>query len=379
MTEHDLGLKVASRRLLWRMGYTTRLDVVLRGAHGPDGNTRPGQRPRRAVSPESFTDLDVLGLTLAAGSRLHSAIVDCKTTPGRSTERMFWIRGVADFFAADDAYMVRDTTVTEAARQLTTRLRITALTSQDLTALEALHPCDLPLDKAPLSLLFDRPSAEQALHAFNGLDGRLDPLLDYRSFGYWLYDEHRNPVQLVEHVRACAEHLDARNPRHLALILDLAWLYIVTLCHAIHAIRSSRVSDPDRSLQEYLFGGPVGLRDTQKLAQLLAELRDSGGIPAEVNVDLLPEYYPKLRELAIRIMRRPDRVITALRLLEIDTTVTALGMRVEPSDLGSLHEDVAAKLAADVVGFLVTTAGLDTGFRSRARSLLLGEPVSAAS
>lgn len=170
-----------------------------------------------------------------------------------------------------------------------------------------------------------------------------------------------------------------RNPRHLALVLDLAWLYIVTLCHAIHAIRSSRVSDPDRSLQEYLFGGPVGLRDTQKLAQLLAELRDSGGIPAEVNVDLLPEYYPKLRELAIRIMRRPDRVITALRLLEIDTTVTALGTRVEPSDLGSLHEDVAAKLAADVVGFLVTTAGLDAGFRSRARSLLLGEPVSAES
>ena len=47
----------------------------------------------------------------------------------------------------------------------------------------------------------------------------------------------------------------------------------------------------------------------------------------------------------------------------------------KPADVGSLHEDVAAELAADVAGFLVTTASLDPGFRDRARSLLLGEPL----
>lgn len=375
MTEHDLGLKVSSRRLLWRMGYTTRLDVQLRGARGPGRADRPGERSRRGAAPESFTDLDVLGLGLAGGSRLYSAIVDCKTSQPRSTERMFWVRGVADFFAADDAYMVRETVVTEAARQLATRLGITALTSDDLGRLESLHPCDLPLNSEPLSLLFDRPSAARILAAFNDLDGRLRPLLEYRDFGYWLYDEYRNPVQLVEHLRECARHLEARNPRHLALVLDLTWMYMVTLTHATHAIRSARVSDPDRGLQEYLFGGPVGLHEKQQLAHLLAGLRDNGAVPAEVNVDPLPAYYPKLRELVTRVMRRPDRILTALRLLEVLTAVTALGNRVEPTDLGPLHEDVAAKLAADVVGFLVTTANLDAGFRGRARSLLLGEPM----
>lgn len=38
-------------------------------------------------------------------------------------------------------------------------------------------------------------------------------------------------------------------------------------------------------------------------------------------------------------MRRPDRVLAALRLLEVLTTVTALAQRVEPAGLGSLHED----------------------------------------
>lgn len=132
VTEHDLGLKVVSRRLLWRMGYTTRLDVKLRGVRGPGRPDRADERSQRGAGPESFTDLDVLGLGLAGGSRLYSAIVDCKTSQARSTERMFWVRGVADFFASDDAYMVREAVVTEAARQLATRLGITALTSDDL-------------------------------------------------------------------------------------------------------------------------------------------------------------------------------------------------------------------------------------------------------
>lgn len=41
------------------------------------------------------------------------------------------MRGVGDFFAADDAYMVRNMVVTDATRQLATRLGIITLTSQD--------------------------------------------------------------------------------------------------------------------------------------------------------------------------------------------------------------------------------------------------------
>lgn len=375
MSEHDLALKVASRRLLWRMGLTTRLDVQLRGAWGPAGGT-PKETGRRTSQPESFTDLDVLGLGLDGGARLHSAIVDCKTTHGGSTGRMFWVRGVGDFFDADEAYLVRDSVVTDAARQLSTRLKITSLNSADLARLEELHSSDLPLNATPLSYLFEVPAAATVLAAFNGMDRRLKPLLDYRAFGYWLFDRHRNLMQLVEHLRMCSGWLDPQNPRHLALVLDLAWLYLVSLCHAIHAIRSAHVSDPDQGLQEYLFGGVVGLREKEQLSGLLVGLREGGALPAEVNVDLFPGYYPKLRELTTRAMRRPDHVLPALRLLEVLTTVTALRRRVEPADFGSFHDVLAAKLAADVVHYLVATTGLDRGFLTRARSLLLGEPVS---
>lgn len=357
------------------MGYTTRVDVQLRGVWGPPRPEGVDRRTRSGAQPESFTDLDVLGLGFFGGSRLHSAIIDCKTSQSGSTGRMFWVRGVADLFAADDAYMVRSSVVSDAARQLATRLGIVALTSEDLTRIETLHPSDLPLDTGPLSRLFEEKSVAQVLSSLTGLDRKLAPLLDFRNYGYWLNDEHRNLVQLVAYLRDSATLLDARNPRHLSLVLDLSWLYLVSLSQAIHAIRTAHVSNPDRGLQEYLSGGAAGLREKQQLARLLTNLRDSGGIPAEVNVDSLPPYYPKLRELVVRVMRRPDRVLAALRLLEVLVSVTALGERVEPTELDGLHDELSAKLTADVVGFLVAATGLDSGFRDRARSLMLGEPV----
>jgi hypothetical protein len=281
VSEQDLGLKVASRRLLWKMGYTTRLDVQLRGV-GAAAPAARGQQAMRSSSPDSFTDLDVLGLTTVGGFGLHSTIVDCKTTVKGSIGRMFWISGVAGFFSADTAWMVREREVAEGARQLAARLRITALTSSDLTHLENLHLSELPLDQQPLSWLFDRDSAATVLASFNGLERKLKPLLDYREFDYWLYEEHRNPLQMVEHLRACSKVLDPRNPRHLALVLDCAWLYLVTISHAVVAIRTAHVADPQRGLQEYLFGGPAGLREKQQLARLLDTLRETGAVPPQV-------------------------------------------------------------------------------------------------
>jgi hypothetical protein len=376
MTEFDLGLKVASRRLLWRMGYTTRLDVPLRSVASAD--TQPAGQSRRPPSvPEAYTDLDVLGYTVTGGFRVQSAIVDCKTSSRGSTNRMFWVRGVADFFAADAAYMVREKDLSNAARQLTSRLGISALNSGEITRLEELHPCDLALDAEPLSWLFQPDKALTVLRAFGGLDKRLKPLADYREFTYWVTEPYRNPMQLVDELTAVAKLLDPRIPQHLALVLDCAWLYLLSLSQAVESMRATHIADPDRGLQEYLFGGPAGLREKQSLAQLLETIKYSGALPEEVHVDLLPVYYPRLRELAVRILARPDTVLPALRMLELATSVTALGQRIEkPEDMGGLYEEVAAKRAADVVGFLVGTANLDTGFRARARSLLLGEPLT---
>lgn len=358
MTELDLGLKIAARRVLWRMGYSTRIDVALRSIPVAGTSGR-----RRA---DGFTDLDVLGVGWAPGFRLQRVIVDCKSSSRSPTERMFWVRGVGDFFSADATFMLRSGDLPMPARQLAARLAITAWSSEELSLLEQFHPSPLDFDAEPLSWMFDRERVAASNSAFGGLDKRLKKLNAYRQYSYWVHDAHRALVQLVEHLREASSHLDPRNPTHLSLLLDMSWLYLISVSRAAEHIRAVQVSQPQSALTEYLLGGPVGVREKTDLAALLEGLKQSGAIPETVDTALVPEYFPSLLELTVRVLRRPDTVTTALQYLEL-SVAASLG-KFEGSlrhPLGGCFDELAAKQAADIVGFLVRAARLDNRFRLR--------------
>lgn len=361
MTEHDLGLKVASRRLLWRMGFTTRVDVPLRAYVPVTAKTRG---PRH----ETFTDLDVLGIAVVPGFALRTVIADCKTTQRGSTERMFWVRGVSDFFAADDAWMVRAGGVTAASRQLAARLGISVLEPTDLIKLEEFHPTELQLDSGPLALLFDEAQVAAYMKAFTTVDKKLEQLVEYRQFDYWVYDEHRNLQQVVAHLDQVKRNLDPAQPAHRALFMDCAWLYALSLAHAARHVRAVHVSDTDTALQQYLFGGEMALQEKKKLAAVLRRLAPEGTVVNGAD-GVLPGWYPQLLDLLTRHLRRPYVVNDQLRYAEwVAEAQLAKEKATVAEAFGDAFDGVAAKLLADVCGFLVTVAGLDPAFRTFARA-----------
>lgn len=375
VSELDLGLKVGVRRLLWSMGFSTRLDVVLRGDGRPTASKSSRAKQTQSTGPEAFTDLDVLGVVVSPGYRLTKAVADCKSgLRDKPTARMFWARGVADLFGADQTLLVREHEVNDATRQLSSRLGITVLTSKDLVAMQQLHGDPVPNPDGPLKVLFDREQVERAMRAFDKLDRRLNPLLEYRNFDYWVYDQHRNPFQLVAHLRDARGHLDPANPDHLALFVDMAWLYLYSLIGVTEHLRGAFMQDVDRGLQEYLFGGATGLNEKREFAAVLESVR-----PKDAKaVDHLPPYYANLREVVTRLLRRPGHVQGALRYAEAASALMAARVRVPLRDaFGTEFEPLTAKLVADVCGFLVASAELDPTFRTQARAWLLAEPVSA--
>ncbi|GAA1727898.1 hypothetical protein [Nonomuraea bangladeshensis] len=372
MTELDLDLKVATRRLFWSMGYSTRLDVPLRGF------SPIGEFSGRSRSPETFTDLDVLGFSVVGGHRLSAEIADCKTSRKESTARMFWLRGIADLFGADHAYLVRQHEVTDAARQLSARLGITVLPGIELKNIQDQYGPPIPDGEHPLAMLFDTSAAASHLAAFTKLDRQLNDLIEYRNFDYWVYEDYRNLVQMVAHLSGANRVLDPRNPIHVALLIDLSWLYLLTLIRAITHIRGAFLSNLDRGLQEYMFGGVLNLQEKQEVARLLVTLRPS---KSSKKLDHLPPYYKLLLDLVFRLLRRPGQMQTALRYAEVATAFAAAKARVTLPDafaFSSSFDAVAAKLVADVCGFLVATAQLDSGFRWRVRAYLLAEEPPAS-
>ncbi|MHA7261932.1 hypothetical protein ACX80W_01890 [Arthrobacter sp. TMN-37] len=367
MSELDLGLKVGTRRLFWDMGLSTRLDVELRGHKA--ANQRGGA--------QSFTDLDVLGISISPDVRMTTLIADCKTSKRDSTSRMFWVRGVAEFFGADHAYLVREHEVTDAARQLSARLGIGILTSPELARLQTIHNPRPNAEAAGLDVLFDRRAVASHLSAFNGLNSKLDHLLEFCQFNYWVNQPHRNPTQLVAHLSKASNLLNPMDPAHRAVFLDLCWLYLLSLTRVTGYVRGGFLGDPDRAVQEYLFGGPTGLDEKRVTAALLNQARPAG----TPEMDHLPAYFRPMLELITRLLKRPQHLQTSLRYTEVATAFATAG-NVEPIPQALKPADfdpIAAKLAADVCGFVTRVCGLNPKFRDHARRVLLGEEPSASS
>jgi hypothetical protein len=367
VTELDLDLKVASRRLLWRMGFSTRVDVKLRAVV-------PGHSPGD-TKYESFTDLDVLGIMSAPGFALRKVIADCKTSQRRSTERMFWIRGVADFFTADDAWMVRSGGVTAAARQLSVRLGISVLEQKDLVVLESHHPTELRLSDKPLAILFDAKAVGSYMKAFTTLSKNLEELLEYREFDYWVYDEHRNLLQLVAHVTHAARNLDPAHPVHRALFYECIWLYALSIAQASAHVRALHVNEIDAALQQYIFGGQLALREKRRLAALLRQLAPKGAEGTDDGV--LPVWYPQLLELVSRHLRQPYALNDELRYAEwLAAAQHAKETITVANAFGDSYQKVPSQLLEGVSDFLVAVANLNPGFRDHARTVL-GPPSPA--
>jgi hypothetical protein len=119
------------------------------------------------------------------------------------------------------------------------------------------------------------------------------------------------------------------------------------------------------------------MREKAQLADLLQKV----GIAVDARAAVLPRYVDPLVELLTRILMRPTELSEMLRYAEYLATAMVVGERATVRDAfgASAVHPLAAKLLADVCGFLVTAAGLRPEFRAAARDRLVvdltgGEP-----
>lgn len=363
--DRDLPLKLDMRRLLWRMGCSARLDVRLRG-YLPQA--------RRSPAAHDLTDLDVLGIGFTPAGQIHKTFADCRSTDKRAIERMFWVRGVADFVQADEAYLVRATEVPGGVRSMSSRLGIGVLTPDDLRAAEKTMPAALDFG-GPLAVLFDAACVSAHLGLSDGADRKLGKLIDYLDFDFWVYEPHRNMTQVVAHLQQAVSTLDPRSPSHRALFYDCAWHYALAIAQAVEYVRATRMSDVPTAVRIYVGGGELALREKAALQRMLAK----GGLPADAD-SVMPPYQDQLIDLVTRYLVRPNHLSGTLRYAEYLAVSEAAKLPHTVGEaFGTSTDEIAAKLLADTCGFLVTAAGLRPDFRVHARARLVhdltgGEP-----
>lgn len=354
MTERDIGQKIEMRRIFWAMGASTRIDVKLSALV-------PRATSKGRSSSEEWTDLDVLAVEYTPLAGLTLAVADCKTMRGRVTERVFWLRGVADLFGARAGYLTREEALPPSSRQLALRLGLTALDPVDRRQLvEDLPEARLPVAGTFLTeeafgrwqvLLADTPKAIERLERF-------------RRTGYWIVPRHRNLTYVISQLRAARASFVPAQRWALAMLADLAWLYLLAMLAALDDMIRLHLADRDAGLRQVVVGTEHEAREKERLGQQLARL--FAALPTKSDevppVELLPPYFDDLADLFGRLSRRRLEATEALRVLEFFGTETVAARGVAWTDAFPGAGPYAPKLASDVIRFLVSSAGLPANF-----------------
>jgi hypothetical protein len=134
-------------------------------------------------------------------------------------------------------------------------------------------------------------------------------------------------------------------------------------------LSSVKHSRGDTALQEYIFGGQLGLREKQRVAAILR--RVAGREATDGNVGILPTYYSSLLELITRFVRNPQALVPVMRYAEwLGEAVAADSVAPAQKVFSSRYHQIGGKLLADICGFLVAAAELQATFRNAVRDLL---------
>jgi hypothetical protein len=368
VSELDIGLKLATRKLLWFAGYASRLNVVLSTI------VSGGASKSTKSFIEGFTDIDVLGVYITPELHMTRAIADCKTTQSKVAERLYWIAGVREFVSADSAYMVRLKQVTRSARQLAERLDLTILTPEDMTAFQH-GVVDSHSPRPELDPLFDVDTVAMAEKLISGLPSAIDGMKSYRKNLFWMLPAGQNLQQMVSQLLSARMSLDPSQKGAQVMFSDCLWLYLYCLFEACSAVRKLQLSNVPNSLRRHMFGGDIALQEREHLMSLLKSMRDEveGNQKAKTGIfELTPPYFADLVEIVSRMVRNPHSAVKALRLSEYILYCVLIAGNAPAEQSLEEFDPITAKLVVDVAAFLCKAANLDGAFLDRTQSLLAG-------
>lgn len=344
--DQDLSLKLRFRRILFCQGYWSPIEVELSQYEGSDS----------VIKRTSLTDLDVLGVKFDHLFTPFRVVGDCKS--GRNVSdvnRLFWLKGVKDYFGADQAYFIHPT-IKSHTRGIAPKLALRILDEEALSSIETnlqVSNLTIPLSDIPLNQQIEelwgikvakgtKPSNEQL---------ELKKVYSYLSYSYWYIDQHRNLLSLIGHFSSIAHMLTEQNPAHILLAYVGLERFAHSLLEAISYIFSQGGNSIPRDTRTYIYGGTLELKEKETFFQLLRNL-------THTNEQLDPAYLNDIIELIGRMSKNPGGASDILRhLMAIYMWCVTLGNK-NLLKLGETENTAAIVLTRDAAKTFAKVTGI---------------------
>ncbi|GFP18551.1 hypothetical protein HKBW3S03_00056 [Candidatus Hakubella thermalkaliphila] len=348
----DFELKIRLNNVFWSLGCYTRLEVKL------------AEYSLRKI-PMELTDLDVLGIRILPDLNIDYLVADCtsnKDAIRSPIQRVFWLKGVMDFFGASKGYLSLGTSnpIPEAQRIVAHKLGVTILNESNLVNLEKrvvnLSNPQLQSSKPESWLYFE--------NNLTNLSKELVPLLKFRKHNYWINPAHQNLHALISLVTKHNELFDEMNKLQKALILDLLTLFTLSVLQMSAYVFRINPENPEIELKSYFYGGHAEMKRRLGIVENIKKLMESMPIQRSLFNDTLkldPDYLPGLFDISFRLLNRPSDSSQILRYLQtiLFEKILYKGEGAEAMEyLETDFSDIAKKLTRDIVKFFRDSTGI---------------------
>lgn len=351
----DFELKIRLNNILWSLDYYTRIEVKL------------AEYSITKKIPMELTDLDVLGIRLSPDFLFDYIVVDCTSNKDfikSPMKKIFWLKGVMDFFGASKGYLVLNTNspIAEFQRGVATKLGITILNLENLSNLEKRI-------LKPEIKTFKLANPESWIYFENNLttlDEALHPLLKFRKHTYWMNEHHQNISVILTMLQKYKTSMKEDHKFHRVLIMDLMTLLSISLLHMSKFVFHTNPEKPEQELRAYFYGGYKELEMREEIVKNLNRLieriqRQKALFDHSSEISLDPEYLPQLFDLVFRWVNKPKDAIQIPRYLQMLLFEEVLYDRKNSDAFEYLKRnfsETTEKFVRDLGAFLININGI---------------------
>lgn len=359
----DFELKIRLNNILWSLGCYTRLEVKL------------AEYSVQRKIPMELTDLDVLAIRILPEFGIDYLVADCTTNEDAiksPVQRVFWLKGVMDFFGASKGYLSLGTKnpIPEVQRIVAYKLGVTVLDENNLSNLEK-----RVVTQDALQLQSSKPGSWLYFeNNLTTLSKGMTALLNFRKHNYWINQPHQNLHALISLVTKYKKLFDEANRLQKALVLDLLTLFTLSLLQMSAYVFRINPENPEMELKAYFYGGYAEMKRRQIIVENIQKLMQN--IPKQgslfnQNRQLDPDYLPNLFDVGFRLLNKPSDSSQILRYLQVVLFEKTLYRGENQNGINYLQtefSDITKKLTKDIAKFFCNATGLSEKMLADIRS-----------
>ena len=350
--DKDFKQKIEIQKIFWSMGMWARIDIPI-VIYEDDSQKEKMKR-------HFLTDIDVYGENIQNDFSLYKSIADCKSGKNiKVFERLFWLRGVKDYFGASQAYLVKKN-ISNNAKIFLPRLEINGIDNDILTEFGKIYHTD------SLPMFSEKYYSELEIIISNYRD-EYKKIYDYLVTRYWFTESNISMRVLLTMLgkREFYKKFDKNKKEHRYLLMETCTLFARTILACCRYTLRRDVIDIKQSVTEYIHGGVdelnLKLNMIRDFKTELKELLKESQIDDKVFV--YPPYFEELVKLVAVILSQANDIKDIIRYMEIMGHEIVLETKFNFKEcIGSSYSYVGHKLAKDIIVLYLKWNNIDSHF-----------------